>query len=134
MIYLSLQSIWIMDFGWWMLSFKVKFEDFKILFRYSKQVFGNWLLPVTIWLFGSGYTLNIRVWGVKWLSRPWNGSWGVTSTIWKSCLLHALHGASRRGIWHGITSMPSYMGQVLYFNSIKIMYSNRLNRKLKICK
>ena len=39
---------WIMDFGLWMFSFKVKFEDFRILFRYSEQVFGNWLLPVTI--------------------------------------------------------------------------------------
>ena len=61
-----------------MLSFKVKFEDFRILFRYSEQIFGNWLFPITIWLFGSGYTLSLRVWGVKWPSCPWSGSWGVT--------------------------------------------------------
>ena len=35
---------WIMEFGLWMLSFKVKFEDFRILFRYSKQVFGYFQL------------------------------------------------------------------------------------------
>ena len=35
---------WIMDFGWWMLSFKVKFEDFRILFRYSEQVIGYFQL------------------------------------------------------------------------------------------
>ena len=51
------------------------------MFRYSKQVFGNWLLPVTIWLFGSGYTLNLRVWDVKWPSSPWSGSWVMTLSI-----------------------------------------------------
>ena len=60
------------------LVLKLSFEDFRILFRYSEQIFSNWLLPVTSWLFGSGYTLSPRVWGVKWLSHPWSGSWGVT--------------------------------------------------------
>ena len=50
------------------------------MFRYSEQVFGNWYHLVTIWLFGSDYTLSLRVWGVKWPSRPWSGSWGVTCT------------------------------------------------------
>ena len=57
------------------------------MFRYFEQVFGNWLFLVTIWLFGSGYTLSLRVWGVKWPSRPWSGSWGVTTPIASTSLV-----------------------------------------------
>ena len=105
LIYLSMESIWIMDLGWWILSFKVKFKDFRILFRYSEQVFGNWLLPVTIWLFGSGYTLCLRVWGVKWPSRPWSGSWGVTWNMERKFLLSLL-GVLRWWIGRNLWSSP----------------------------
>ena len=74
-----------------MLSSKVKFEDFRILFRYCEQVFSNWLHPVTIWLFGSDYTLSLLDWGVKWPSHPWSGSWDVISKLIKGFLKDRSH-------------------------------------------
>ena len=34
-------------------------------------------------MFGSSYTISLRVWSVKWPSRPWSGSWGVTDRLSK---------------------------------------------------